>query len=57
MNEIEEAAKLIEADRNARLKAASAAIEAILKENRCDLVAIPQIQAGQIIAVVQIVAR
>ena len=52
-----EAAVLIEADKQARMKAAAEAIQAVLSEHKCDLVAVPQIVDGRIVAQVQIVAR
>ena len=53
-----EAAALVEADRQRRIKAAAEAVQAALREHECDLVALPQIAAdGRIVAVVQIAAR
>jgi len=53
-----EAAALVEADKQRRVKAAAEAVAAALQEHQCDLVALPQIAAdGRIVAVVQIVAR
>ena len=53
-----EAAALVEADKQRRVKAAAEAVQAALQEHQCDLVALPQIAAdGRVVAVVQIVAR
>lgn len=53
-----EAAALVEQDRQRRIKAAAEAVQAALRENNCDLLAVPQIAAdGRVVAVVQIVAR
>ena len=53
-----EAAALVEADKQRRVKAAAEAVQAALAEHQCDLVALPQIAAdGRVVAVVQIVAR
>ena len=53
-----QAAALVEADKQRRVKAAAEAVAAALREHECDLVALPQIAAdGRIVAVVQIAAR
>lgn len=53
-----EAAALVEADKQRRVKAAAEAVQAALQEHQCDLVALPQIAAdGRVVAVVQIAAR
>ena len=53
-----EAAALVEADKQRRVKAAAEAVQAALAEHGCDLVALPQIAPdGRVVAVVQIVAR
>jgi len=53
-----EAAALVEADKQRRSKAAAEAVQAALRENNCDLLAVPQIAAdGRVVAVVQLVAR
>ena len=53
-----EAAALIKADSEHRVKLAAEAVQAALTEHGCDLVAVPQIAAdGRVVAVVQIVAR
>ena len=52
-----EAAKLVDADRQRRVKAAADAVAALLREHECDLVAVPQIVEGRIVAIVQIVAK
>lgn len=53
----DEARKLVDADKAARVQAAAEAVQTILREQECDLVAVPQIVDGRIVAVVQIVAR
>ena len=53
----EQARALLEADTKARIQAAAEAIQAVLQEHECDLVAVPQIVDGRIVAQVQIVAR
>ena len=60
MSEItpEQAAALVEADKQRRIKAAAKAVQAALAEHGCDLVAVPQIAPdGRVVAVVQLVAR
>lgn len=52
-----QAKALLEADTKARVQAAAEAIQAVLQEHECDLVAVPQIVDGRIVAAVQIVAR
>ena len=53
-----EAAALVEQDKQRRVQAAAAAVQAALREHDCDLVAVPQIAPdGRIVAVVQIIAR
>ena len=53
-----EAAALVEADKQRRVKLAAEAVQAALQEHQCDLVALPQIAAdGRVVAVVQLVAR
>jgi hypothetical protein len=53
-----EAAALVEADKQARVKAAAEAVQAALTTHNCDLVALPTITAqGTLAAVVQIVAK
>lgn len=53
-----EAAALVEADKQRRVKLAAEAVQAALTEHGCDLVAVPQIAPdGRVVAVVQIVAR
>jgi len=53
-----EAAQLVEQDRQRRVQAAAEAVQAALRENNCDLLAVPQIAAdGRVVAVVQLVAR
>ena len=53
-----EAAALVEADRQQRIKAAAEAVQVALAEHGCDLVAVPQIAPdGRVVAVVQLVAR
>ena len=53
-----EAAALVEADRQRRIKAAAEAVQAALAEHGCDLVALPQFAPdGRVVAVVQLVAR
>ena len=53
-----EAAQLVEADKQRRVKLAAEAVQAALQEHQCDLVAVPQLAAdGRIVAVVQLTAR
>lgn len=53
-----EAAALVEADRQRRMKLAAEAVQAALAEYGCDLLAVPQIAPdGRVVAVVQLVAR
>lgn len=54
----DEARKLVDADKAARVQAAAEAVQTILREQECDLVAVPQLTPdGRVTAVVQIVAR
>lgn len=54
----EQATALVNADKQRRIKAAAEAVQAALRENNCDLLAVPQIAAdGRVVAVVQLVAR
>jgi formylmethanofuran:tetrahydromethanopterin formyltransferase len=54
----EQAAALVEANRQRRIKAAAEAVQAALAEHGCDLVALPQFAPdGRVVAVVQLVAR
>ena len=54
----EQAAALVEADKQRRMKLAAEAVQAALAEHGCDLVAVPQIAPdGRVVAVVQLVAR
>ena len=48
---------LIEADRQRRIQLAGDAIKAALEMHRCDLLPVPQIVDGRIVAVLQISAR
>ena len=53
-----EAAALLEADKQRRMKLAAEAVQAALAEHGCDLLAVPQIAPdGRVVAVVQLVAR
>ena len=52
-----EAAALVAADQQKRAQACGEAVAAVLREHNCDLVAVPQIVDGRVVAVVQIVAR
>ena len=53
-----EAAALVEADKQRRVKAAAEAVAAVLTEHGYDLVAVPQIAPdGRVVAVVTLVAR
>ena len=53
-----EAAALVKADNERRVKLAAEAVQAALAEYGCDLVALPQFAPdGRVVAVVQIVAR
>jgi hypothetical protein len=55
--DVSQAQAAIEADRNARAARAAERIRAILDEERCQIVAQPQISGdGRIVATVQIVA-
>lgn len=54
----EQAAALVEQDKQRRIKLAAEAVQAALAEHGCDLVALPQIAPdGRVVAVVQLVAR
>ncbi len=53
----EQARQLVEADKQQRASVAAKAVQDVLVAHQCDLVAIPQIVDGRIVAVVQIVAR
>lgn len=51
----EQAAALIAADQQARVDAMRADMDALLKQHRCQLVAVPQItQDGRIVATIQV---
>lgn len=53
-----EAAQLVEADKQERIKAAADAIQAALAAHNCDLVASPTITPqGTLAAVVQLIAK
>ncbi len=52
-----EAAALVEADKRKRAEACGEAVAAVLREHGCDLVAVPQIVEGRIVALVQVVAK
>ena len=53
-----EAAALVKADNERRVKAAAEAVQAALAAHNCDLVALPTITAqGTLSAVVQIIAK
>jgi hypothetical protein len=53
-----EAAKLVAADKERRVKAAAEAVAAALNANECDLVAVPVITPdGRISAQVQVIAK
>jgi len=52
-----EAAALVEQDKQRRVKLAAEAVQAALQEHQCDLVALPQLVDGRIVAEVQIAAR
>lgn len=54
----DEARRVVDADKAQRVQAAAEQVAAILREQGCDLVAVPQLTAdGRVTAVVQIVAR
>lgn len=54
----EQARKLVDEDKERRVKAAAEAIQATLAEYQCDLIATPQIAPdGRIVGSVQIMAR
>ena len=53
-----EAAQLVEADKQERVKAAADAIQAALAAHNCDLVAVPTITPqGTLAAIVQLIAK
>ena len=52
-----EAAALVAADQQKRAQACGEAVAAVLREHGCDLVAVPQIVEGRIVAVVKVVAK
>ena len=53
-----QATALVEADKQQRMKAALEAVQAVLVEHNCELVATPQFAPdGRVVAVVQIVAK
>jgi len=53
-----EAAALVEADKQARVKAAAEAVQAALAAHNCDLMAMPTITPqGTLSAVVQLIAK
>ena len=53
-----EAAALVEADKQQRVKLAAEAVQAALAAHNCDLVAMPTITAqGTLAAVVQLIAK
>ena len=53
-----EAAQLVEADKQERIKAAADAIQAALAAHNCDLVAVPTITPqGTLAAIVQLIAK
>lgn len=54
MNKLKEQLRQAEAE---KLKRVSEQIAAILQANECDLVAVPQIVDGRIVAFVQLVAK
>lgn len=54
----EQAATLVGADKQRRMKLAAEAVQAALAEHGCDLLAVPQIAPdGRVVAMVQLVAR
>lgn len=53
----EEAVRLLEQDKQARTQAAADEVAATLKKHNCDLLAVPQILDGRIVAVIQVIAR
>ena len=54
----DEARKLVDADKAARVQKAADAVAAILREHDCDLIAVPQLTPdGRVTAVVTIAAR
>lgn len=56
--DVTQAHAAIDADRQARARQALARIQAVLEEERCQLVAVPQLTAdGRVVAVVQVVAQ
>ena len=55
MDELKVAQAAILADQKRRTEAAKVAVEAALAEHRCQIIAVPQIVDGRIVAQVQIV--
>lgn len=55
-SEIEQAQAAIRADQERRIAEALKGVQAVLDEHRCQVVAVPQIVDGRIVAAVQIVA-
>lgn len=53
----ETARQLLEQDKTQRARAAAEDVQRVLAEHGCDLIAVPQIVDGRIVAVVQIVAK
>lgn len=55
---VAQAQAAIDADKQTRAREALARIKAVLEEERCQLVAVPQLTAdGRVVAVVQVVAQ
>lgn len=52
----EDARKMLEQERDERLRRCNAKIARILEEENCQLVGVPEIQDGRIVALVRIVA-
>ncbi len=56
--DLSEAQIIVEAERNRRAQEAAAAVQAVLSERRCDIVAVISITVdGRLVATTQIVAR
>jgi hypothetical protein len=56
--DVQTAQAALDADRQARAQAATAAVLAVLKRFRCEIVAVPQITVdGRIVTETQVVAR
>jgi hypothetical protein len=57
MEENYELAQRIEQWRSERIERVSKAVTMALQENNCEIIAVPQIHEGKIVAIIQIVAK